>query len=146
LTQLLKVINFKAAYIDMDKREIVELIIIGIGIIFVIFEIILNLNEVEDDTTNIILYEATKKRLLFIPFAVGAIAGHLFLGTTRKVFPDHRIIPALENEVVVILGLVTVSLLLFLLTFVTKHRGRLFLTSLLITGLFYGHFFWSMND
>lgn len=130
----------------MNKSEIVELIIIGIGIIFVIFEILLNLNEVEDDTTNIILYEATKKRLLFIPFAIGAIAGHLFLGTIKKIFPDHNIIQALENEVLVIIGLFTVSLLLFLVSFITKNRSKLFLTSLLITGLLYGHFFWSMND
>jgi hypothetical protein len=49
------------------------------------------MNDVEDDTTNVILYQATLKRMLFIPFAIGAIAGHLFLGTTSKLFPSLTI-------------------------------------------------------
>jgi hypothetical protein len=130
----------------MDKSEIVQLIIILVGVIFVVFEVVMSLNEVENDTTNIILYEATKKRLLFIPFAIGAIAGHLFLGTSRKIFPDSKVLPPLENEVLVILGMAIVSLLLFLLSFKIKTRNRFFLTALIVLGMLYGHFFWSMND
>jgi hypothetical protein len=130
----------------MDYRSIVQLIIILVGIVFVIFEILLNLNDVPDDTSNILLYEATKKRLLFIPFAIGVIAGHLFLGTSMKVFPDSNVVPFLKNEVLVILGMVLISLLLFLISFKVKNRSRVFLTSLLVVGLLYGNFFWSMND
>jgi hypothetical protein len=130
----------------MDKSEIVQLIIILVGVIFVVFEVVMNLNEVENDTTNVILYEATKKRLLFIPFAIGAIAGHLFLGTSYKIFPESKVLPPLQNEVLVILGMVVVSLLLFLLSFKIKTRSRVFLTALIVGGMLYGHFFWSMND
>ena len=132
---------------DMDYRTIVQLIIILVGIAFVIFEILLNLNDVPDDTSNILLYEATKKRLLFIPFVIGAISGHLFLGTYMKIFPaDTNVVPFLKNEMLVILGMVLISLLLFLISFKVNNRSRVFLTLLLVAGLLYGNFFWSMND
>lgn len=130
----------------MGQREIVQLIIILIGVIFVIFEIIMNLNDVQNDTTNIILYEATQKRLLFIPFAIGAISGHLFLGTSMRVFPCHNIVPFLANELLVILGMLVISLILVLFSKKIKNRSTVFITLLLIAGMLYGHFFWSMND
>jgi hypothetical protein len=130
----------------MEERSVVQLIIILVGVVFVIFEIIMNLNDVPGDTTNIILFEATKKRLLFIPFAIGAISGHLFLGTDKKIFPCHKIIPFLSNELLVILGMLVISLMLFLFSKKIKNRSTGFITFLLITGMLYGHFFWSMND
>jgi hypothetical protein len=104
------------------------------------------MNDVEDDTTNIILYQATLKRLLFIPFGIGAIAGHLFLGTTCEIYPPYDILSPLPNEVLVILGMLLISGLLILFAKKIKTRSRVFLTSLLVAGLLYGHFFWSMND
>jgi len=81
----------------MDKSEIVQLILVIVGIAFVAFEVLSNMNDVEDDTTNIILYQATLKRLLFIPFAIGAIAGHLFLGTTCKIYPPYDLLKPIPN-------------------------------------------------
>ena len=130
----------------MDKSEIVQLILVIVGIAFVAFEAISNMNDVEDDTTNIILYQATLKRLLFIPFGLGVIAGHLFLGTTLKIYPGYDILGPLPNEVLVILGMLIISGLLILFSKKIKTRSRVFLTSLLVAGLLYGHFFWSMND
>jgi hypothetical protein len=75
----------------MSNSEIVQLFLVIVGLAFVAFEVITNMNDVADDTTNIILYQATLK-MLFIPFAIGAIAGHLFLGTTSKIFPSYKII------------------------------------------------------
>jgi hypothetical protein len=130
----------------MDYRSIVQLIIILVGVVFVIYEILLKFNGVDDDTANILVYEATKKRLLFLPFALGVIAGHLFLGTSLKVIPDSNVVPFLGNEVLVILGMVIIALILFLISNKVKNRSRIFLTSLLVLGLLYGNFFWSMND
>lgn len=130
----------------MSNSEIVQLFLVIVGLAFIAFEVITNMNDVEDDTTNIILYQATLKKMLFIPFAIGAIAGHLFLGTTSKIFPSYKIITPLDNELLVILGLVFISALLFLFSKRIKTRSREFLTILLLAGLLYGHFFWSMND
>ena len=125
----------------MSNSEIVQLFLVIVGLAFIAFEVITNMNDVEDDTTNIILYQATLKRMLFIPFAIGAIAGHLFLGTTSKIFPSYQIINPLDNEL-----LVFISALLFLFSKKIITRSREFLTILLLVGLLYGHFFWSMND
>ena len=125
----------------MSNSEIVQLFLVIVGLAFIAFEVITNMNDVEDDTTNIILYQATLKRMLFIPFAIGAIAGHLFLGTTSKIFPSYKIINPLDNEL-----LVFISALLFLFSKKIITRSREFLTILLLVGLLYGHFFWSMND
>lgn len=130
----------------MSNTEIVQLLLVIVGLFFVAFEVFTNMNDVEDDTTNVILYQATLKRMLFIPFAIGAIAGHLFLGTTSKLFPSYNIITAIDNELLVILGLAVISGLLVFFSKRIKTRSREFLTVLLLAGLLYGHFFWSMND
>ncbi|HUM98176.1 MAG TPA: hypothetical protein PK275_09985 [Chitinophagaceae bacterium] len=130
----------------MSNTEIVQLLLVIVGLFFVAFEVFTNMNDVEDDTTNVILYQATLKRMLFIPFAIGAIAGHLFLGTTSKLFPSYNIITAIDNELLVIMGLAVISGLLVLFSKRIKTRSREFLTVLLLAGLLYGHFFWSMND
>jgi len=130
----------------MSNTEIVQLLLVIVGLFFVAFEVFTNMNDVEDDTTNVILYQATLKRMLFIPFAIGAIAGHLFLGTTSKIFPCYNIITAIDNELLVILGLAVISGLLVFFSKRIKTRSREFLTVLLLAGLLYGHFFWSMND
>ena len=53
---------------------------------YFIIEILLMLNNVDNDTSNILLLEWSKGKSFFIPFALGAIAGHLFLGTTNDAF------------------------------------------------------------
>jgi cytochrome bd-type quinol oxidase subunit 2 len=129
----------------MDKVIIVQTILICVVIIFVLYEIVLNLNQKSDDTSNIILYEATQKNSLFIPFGIGAIAGHLFLGNYNEVLPNKAIF-GLHNEISAVLGIAVICLLLFIFAKKIKTRSKPFLTILLLIGLAYGHFFWSMND
>ena len=99
---------------------IVVSIMIGLALSYFIIEIMLILNDVDNDTSNVLLLEWAKGKSFFIPFALGAIAGHLLLfGLTI---------------IMVIIG--------FKVPF---EKTKSFLTAILIAGLLYGHFFWSMN-
>ncbi len=129
----------------MDKSVLVQTILIVVVIIFVLYEIVLNLNQSTNDTSNITLWEATKKNSLFIPFAIGAIAGHLFLGNNNEVLPKKALL-GIDNEITAVLGILVISLLLYLFAKKIKTRSKFFITILLICGTIYGHFFWSMND
>lgn len=126
------------------KFEFIEGMLFGIGLTYVIFEIGMNLNDQEDDTTNAILYKASTQQLFFIPFALGAIGGHLFLGTTVPYVPAFG---STAMSVGVLAGLCTI---LFLIGLWRKRKaykpvGLLVLSILLFAGFFYGHFLWSMN-
>jgi hypothetical protein len=61
------------------------------------------------------------------------------------VFPYPKVVPFLDNEALVILGMAVISLVLFLISNIVKNRSTVFLTSLFVAGMLYGHFFWSMN-
>lgn len=129
----------------MCPAKIVEYFLIATGFIFVAFEIYLSMNDIDNDSSNIILYEATKKRLLFIPFAIGAITGHLFFGHSTEILPQTNLIQSIDNEFLVVLMLFIISLLLNIISKYIKTRSKLFITFFLILGILYGHFFWSMK-
>ena len=114
-------------------------IMIGLVAAYFIIELLLNLNDVDNDTSNILLLEWSKGKSFFIPFALGAIAGHLFLGTSNSAFKmSNGIFPVL-----IIFGL---TIIMVIIGFKVKfEKSRAFLTALLIAGVLYGHFFWSMN-
>ena len=121
-----------------EAYRVVRNIMIGFAIFYVLFEVALNLNELEDDTSNIILFEAAKDKLFFIPFALGAIMGHLFLGTTNQLFYIGDGWP--------VITLFLLSGIMTLIGFKWKfEKTRLFFTVLLVLGVAYGHFFWSLN-
>jgi hypothetical protein len=123
----------------MYTYEIVKAIMIAFAVIYLLLEIILNINSVDQDTSNIILLEWSKGKMFFIPFALGAIGGHLFLGTTNNAFQmSNSIYPVL-----ILFGLAIISVLVaYKINFV---KTKLFLTVLLACGVMYGHLFWSMN-
>ncbi|MEM9647889.1 MAG: hypothetical protein AAF969_05365 [Bacteroidota bacterium] len=119
--------------------EIVTGIMAAFAILYVLLEVFLNLNDIEEDTSNIILLQASQKRLYFIPFALGAILGHLFLGTTNTDFQlSDSIYP-----VIILFGFAALSIALTY--FVNFKKPIWFLSLLLVLGLAYGHLFWSMN-
>lgn len=121
-----------------EAYRIVRNIMIGFAIFYVLFEVLLNINELENDTSNIILYEAAKDKLFFIPFALGAIMGHLFLGTNDSLFFIGEGLP--------VILLFAISGLMTLVGYKVKfEKTRLFFTLLLFLGVAYGHFFWSLN-
>ncbi len=125
-------------FFNPEAYRIVRNIMIGFAAFYVLFEVALNLNELENDTSNIILFEAAKGKLFFIPFALGAIMGHLFLGTTNEFFYIGDGWP--------VIILFAISGIMTLIGFKFKFlKTRLFFTILLLIGVAYGHYFWSMN-
>ena len=124
---------------------LVEYFLIFMGLIFVLFEIVLNLMDIGGDTTNVFLYNWSKDKFFFIPFALGAIMGHLFLGAKRSLF-EVELIQGIDNDMLSVLVLAGLALLMTLIgVLVPFRKSKLFLSFLLILGLLYGHFFWSMN-
>lgn len=121
-----------------ESYRLVMYIMLFFALVYVVFEVYLNLNELEDDTTNIILLEASKKQFFFVPFALGAIMGHLFLGAKTNILNIESWL-----AVVLVFG---ISLVMLAIGFwVPFKKSNLFLTILLVAGLAYGHFIWSQN-
>ncbi|UJH67610.1 hypothetical protein [Allomuricauda sp. SCSIO 65647] len=121
-----------------EAYRLVTYIMAGFAVVYVALEIVLNLNEVDNDTSNIILFEAAKDKLFFIPFGLGAIMGHLFLGVKTDYF-------GLGDGLPVII-LFSLAAIMTLIGFKVPFKKPVwFLSILLILGLFYGHLFWSMN-
>ncbi|WP_162343152.1 hypothetical protein [Cyclobacterium salsum] len=114
-------------------------VMIGLVVAYLIVEIFLNINDIDNDTSNILLLEWSQGRAFFIPFALGAIAGHLFLGTTNEAFK-------MSNGMFPVLILFGLAIVMALIGFkVSFKKSRTFLMGLLLAGVLYGHFFWSMN-
>ena len=121
-----------------EAYAVVRNIMIVFAVCYLVFEIILNLNDIDDDTSNIILLDASKDKLFFIPFALGAIVGHLFLGTENEFFYIGDLPPVL-----ILFGLAIVATIIGYK--VPFKKTLLFLSVLLILGILFGHLFWSMN-
>jgi len=129
-----------AHYISGDTWTIVRYVMGGFAALYLIMEVLLNLNEVDKDTTNVILLEWSQGKLIFIPFALGAIGGHLFLGTTNPTFRFT------ESMYAVLLLAILCGIGLWLGHRLRFTRTPLFHTALLLAGLLYGHLFWSMDN
>lgn len=129
-----------AHYISADTWTIVRYVMAGLAALYLIMEVLLNLNEVDNDTSNVILLEWSKGKLIFIPFALGAIGGHLFLGTTNPAFRFS------ESMYAVLLLAILCGIGWWLGHRLRFERTPLFHTALLLAGLLYGHLFWSMDN
>ncbi|WP_154859536.1 hypothetical protein [Cyclobacterium xiamenense] len=124
---------------DSTQYLLVIDIMIGLAVAYVVLEILLNVNGIDNDTSNLLLLEWSRGRGFFIPFALGAIAGHLFLGTTNTAFQ-------LSNGVFPVLILFALAIGMVVIGFYWPFKkSKAFLSALLLAGLLYGHFFWSMN-
>lgn len=131
----------------MDSNFLfVEWIMIGLAVFYVGMEIVLNFDNQDNNTSNIFLLEWSKGKYIFIPFGLGAVLGHLFLGHHTNLFPN-RFFDSIPNEILVVMVLLLISGFLFLIGFLTKKKEKTTdtLVFLLTLGLLYGHFFWSMN-
>lgn len=124
---------------DSAQYSLVVDIMIGLAIAYFVLEVLLNLNDIDNDTSNLLLYEWSKGKFFFIPFALGAIAGHLFLGTTDTSFK-------MSNGMYPVLILFGAVIVMLVIGYKVKfEKSKLLLTILLAVGLVYGHLFWSMN-
>lgn len=124
---------------DSAQYSLVVDIMIGLAIAYFVLEVLLNLNDIDNDTSNLLLYEWSKGKFFFIPFAFGAIAGHLFLGTTDSSFK-------MTNGIYPVLILFGAVIVMVVIGYKVKfEKSKLLLTILLAVGLVYGHLFWSMN-
>ena len=124
-----------------EYDKIVTYIMIGFAMLYVAIEVILNVNEAEGDTSNVILLKAAEGKLFFIPFALGAILAHLFLGTENA---DYQLSKSIY-PVLILFGVALLSVGLAYLLRLSKKVLKWVLSILLVLGLLYGHLFWSMN-
>jgi len=123
----------------MHQYELVKTIMIVFAVVYFLLEILLNINDIDNDTSNVILLEWAQGKLIFVPFVLGAIGGHLFLGTFNSAFKmSNSLYPVL-----IIFGLAIVMIIIGSKS--NFPRTRLFFTILLAVGVVYGHLFWSMN-
>ncbi len=128
----------------MDYKTI-EIFLIVFALLYVVFEVVLNVIGNDEDTTNVFLNKWSRGEFLFIPFALGAICGHLFLGVYKNPFPND-IFSWISNEMLAVALLALVSILLWLLgKFSSFQRTNTIISIILLSGLAYGHFFWSMR-
>lgn len=124
----------------MVEIKTVEHIVIAVVGFLVLFNLYLNFNKIENDTINVILKNWAYKKYFFITFFWGVLGGHFFLGSTQPVFGSNWWAP-------VVLLILIIFLMIFIgqklnRTTVLKRRYQLFL---LVTGVLYGHFFWSQR-
>lgn len=128
-----------------ELQIFVEFFMVTMGLFFVLFEIYLHLRDVGGEGSNVWLYKWSQKECIFIPFAIGAIIGHLFLGTKVDILPPE-VIKDLDNSIFVVLALAGICLLMLLVGVLSSFkRTQTVLVSLLVAGVLYGHFFWSMR-
>jgi NhaP-type Na+/H+ or K+/H+ antiporter len=85
------------------------------------------------------LLEWSRGKAFIIPFILGAIGGHLFLATQDSTFK-------MSESMYPVLILFGIAIISFVIGYkVPFKNSNLFLSGLLILGVLYGHFFWSMN-
>ena len=124
----------------MLEVQTVEHIIIAVVGFLILINILLNFNKVENDTVNVILKNWAYHKYFFITFIWGVLGGHFFLGSPKPVFGGNWWLP--------VLIVIMIILILILLgrkldrDIVLKRRYQILL---LITGVLYGHFFWSQR-
>ena len=124
----------------MIEIETVEHIIVVVIAFLILFNIYLNYNKIENDTINEVLKNWAYSKYFFITFIWGVLGGHFFLGSPRPVFGSNWWIP-------VVLVIALVILLIFIgnkrdHSAILKRRYQLVL---LVSGVLYGHFFWSQR-
>lgn len=118
----------------------VELIVIGIVGFLILFNIYLNFNKIENDTVNVILKNWAYQQYFFITFVWGVLGGHFFLGTNTPIFGSNWWLP-----VVVVIAIILILVYLGKRIQFDPKVKRRYQFLLLITGLLYGHFFWSQR-
>lgn len=119
----------------MDSRKITAGGLIVTSIILTIYDIWAVVNEVSDDTISRVVLKAAAEHHT-IPLAVGAIMGHLFWPSKKKLIPflyDNRLL------LLAIVGITSAIVDVFF------YFGALGMTIAFPLGYLIGHVFWSQN-
>ncbi len=124
----------------MLSIQTVEHIVIAIIAFLVLFNAYLSFNTIKNDTINVILKNWAYNKYFFLTFVWGVLGGHFFLGSYKPVFGSNWWLPVVL-VIVIILLLIVIGKRLDR-SFILKRRYQLLL---LISGVFYGHFFWSQR-
>jgi len=124
----------------MLSVQTVEHIVIAIIAFLVLFNVYLNFNTIKNDTINVILKNWAYNKYFFLTFIWGVLGGHFFLGSHQPIFGSNWWLP-------VVLVIVIILLLIIIgkrvdRAFILKRRYQLLL---LVSGVLYGHFFWSQR-
>jgi len=123
--------------IDINTVEHIILALMGF---LILFNFYLNFNNIKDDTINVILKNWAYNKYFFITFLWGVLGGHFFLGTETPVFGSNWWLPAVLVISIVIILLVIGKRLDKELVIKRQYQFLL-----LLSGLLYGHFFWSQR-
>jgi hypothetical protein len=123
----------------MGPYEVVKAIMITFTAVYILLEVVLNLNDIDDDTSNILLLEWSKGKFFIIPFALGAIGGHLFAGTKNPLFE----MGSSMYPVFILFAVAAISV--YIGHKIQFKKTKFFLSALLLLGVLYGHYLWSMN-
>jgi len=124
----------------MLSVQTVEHIVIAIIAFLVLFNVYLNFNTIKNDTINVILKNWAYNKYFFLTFIWGVLGGHFFLGSHQPIFGNNWWLPVVL-VIVIILLLIIIGKRLDR-AFILKRRYQLLL---LVSGVLYGHFFWSQR-
>ena len=133
-------VHYYSSMIDLPLSSpyfIVVIVLMSAMAILAVVDIVLALNDIETDNINHVLHDLSNKKFYFIPFFWGVLIGHLFLGSyTPWINMNAGIIAvATATLMIIIVGQI----------WPLKKEKPSFRISLLVAGIAYGHFLWSMN-
>lgn len=123
--------------------HIVAGITLGLVSMIALLDLIMAFNKVPNDRLNFILHNESNHKGYFIPLLWGMVVGHLFLG---KYYPSEADLPIEPGTAVIVLAVINLVVMGIGYKYPLKSKHPTFvLMALLIAGILYGHFFWSMN-
>ena len=122
---------------------VIHLSVILSVIALIVLDIIVGVNRNPKDDISVLINTLSNGKLFFIPFAFGVVVAHLYFGHTSLIFPgDYD-----KSNIYGTLGAVgiTVAMILIGLLFKNIKPSKIRVIVLLVAGLLYGHFFWTMH-
>ena len=125
------------------RIEVVEIIVFSTIALFIVLNIILNINKYKNDTINVVIKNWSLHNYYFITFLWGVFGGHFFLGTKEpihSIFLDHWEIPPILLAVIVIIMLLHGRKLPK--DYIVGIRNQI---TLILSGVLFGHFIWSQR-
>lgn len=112
-------------------------------IALIVLDIVVGVNRNPRDDISVLINTLSNGKLFCIPFAFGVVVAHLYFGHTSLIFPgDYD-----KSNIYGTLGAVAITVVLILIGLLFKNikPSKLRVVVLLVAGLVYGHFCWTMH-